>query len=162
MRAPSSSSCLFATTRRAFRSPLAVGASYEKAKELLRLSWEFEQNARADKELVSGTISVGCFESVAPLYMPKLVPDLKRCIRNNLQLYDGEQHELMHGLHRGRFDLALVYDLELGHSISKETLNAPHNPYALLPASHPLAQKKSVTLQEIKPGADDFARCGAQ
>lgn len=27
-----------------------------------------------------------------------------------LQLYDGEQHELMHGLHRGRFDLALVYD----------------------------------------------------
>ncbi len=58
-----------------------------------------------------------------------------------LQLYDGEQHELMHGLHRGRFDLALVYDLELGHSVNKEMLNAPHKPYALLPASHPLAQK---------------------
>lgn len=27
---------------------------YEKAKELLRLSYEFEQNSRADKELVSG------------------------------------------------------------------------------------------------------------
>jgi DNA-binding transcriptional LysR family regulator len=66
-----------------------------------------------------------------------------------LQLYDGEQHELMHGLHRGRFDLALVYDLELGHSINKEMLNAPHKPYALLPASHPLAQKNSVTLQEL-------------
>ena len=64
-------------------------------------------------------------------------------------LYDGEQHELMHGLHRGRFDLALVYDLELGHSVNKEMLNAPHKPYALLPASHPLAQKNSVTLQEL-------------
>jgi molybdenum-dependent DNA-binding transcriptional regulator ModE len=53
---------------------------YDKAKELLRLSYEFEQNSRADKELVSGTISVGCFESVAPLYMPKLVAGFKKCI----------------------------------------------------------------------------------
>lgn len=123
---------------------------YDKAKELLRLSYEFEQNSRVDKELVSGTISVGCFESVAPLYMPKLVAGFKKMYPEiTLQLYDGEQHELMHGLHRGRFDLALVYDLELGHSIHKELLNAPHKPYALLPASHPLAQKKSVTLQEL-------------
>ena len=96
---------------------------YDKAKELLRLSYEFEQNSRADKELVSGTISVGCFESVAPLYMPKLVAGFKKMYPEiTLQLYDGEQHEL---------------------------LNAPHKPYALLPASHPLAQKKSVTLQEL-------------
>ncbi|CAI0979371.1 LysR substrate-binding domain-containing protein [Serratia proteamaculans] len=123
---------------------------YDKAKELLRLSYEFEQNTRADKELVSGTISVGCFESVAPLYMPRLVAGFKKMYPEiTLKLYDGEQHELMHGLHRGRFDLALVYDLELGSSISKELLNAPHKPYALLPASHPLASKKSVTLQEL-------------
>ncbi|MBF8130304.1 LysR family transcriptional regulator, partial [Klebsiella pneumoniae] len=96
---------------------------YDKAKELLRLSWEFEQNSRADKELVSGMISIGCFESVAPLYMPKLVAGFKKCYPEiTLHLYDGEQHELMHGLHRGRFDLALVYDLELGHSINKERL----------------------------------------
>lgn len=44
---------------------------------------------------------------------------------------------------------ALVYDLELGHSINKERLNAPHKPYALLPAAHPLAQKAQVTLQEL-------------
>ncbi|STR39583.1 transcriptional regulator [Klebsiella michiganensis] len=82
--------------------------------------------------------------------MPKLVAGFKKMYPEiTLQLYDGEQHELMHGLHRGRFDLALVYDLELGHSIHKELLNAPHKPYALLPASHPLAQKKCVTLQEL-------------
>jgi hypothetical protein len=76
-------------------------------------------------------------------------PGLKNVSEITLQLYDGEQHELMHGLHRGRFDLALVYDLELGHSINKERLNAPHKPYALLPAAHPLAQKAQVTLQEL-------------
>lgn len=50
-------------------------------------------------------ISIGCFESVAPLYMPKLVAGFKKCYPEiTLHLYDGEQHELMHGLHRGRFD----------------------------------------------------------
>ena len=33
---------------------------YEKAKELLRLSYQFEQNSKADNELVSGIISIGC------------------------------------------------------------------------------------------------------
>ncbi|VFS88037.1 Morphology and auto-aggregation control protein [Kluyvera cryocrescens] len=114
-------SCLSATTHRAFPLTSSGRRIYEKAKDLLRLSWEFEQNSRADKELVSGMISVGCFESVAPLYMPKLVAGFKKLYPEiTLHLYDGEQHELMHGLHRGRFDLALVYDLELGHSINKE------------------------------------------
>lgn len=123
---------------------------YEKARELLRLSEELEQNSRTENELVSGTIAIGCFESAAPLYMPKLVAGFKKQYPDiTLQLYDGEQHELMLGLHRGRFDLAFMYDLELGNSIVKEALNAPHRPYALLPASHPLAQQPSVTLKAL-------------
>jgi len=55
----------------------------------------------------------------------------------------------MHGVHRGRFDLVFLYDLELGDSITKEKLNAPHKPYALLPIAHPLAGKKAVTLKEL-------------
>ncbi len=123
---------------------------YEKARDLLRLSYEFEQNSRADNELVSGTIALGCYESAAPLYLPRLVAGFKKRYPDiTLQLYDGEQHELMHGLHRGRFDLAFLYDLELDNSISKEAMNAPHKPYALLPASHPLALHSSVTLAEL-------------
>ncbi|WP_313549261.1 LysR family transcriptional regulator [Pseudomonas sp.] len=123
---------------------------YERARALLRLSYELEQNARAENDLVSGTVAIGCFESAAPLYMPKLVAGFKQNYPEiTIQLYDGEQHELMHGLHRGRFDLAFLYDLELGDSINKERLNAPHKPYALLPAAHPLARKKAVTLKEL-------------
>ncbi len=55
----------------------------------------------------------------------------------------------MHGLHRGRFDMAFLYDLDLDNAIQKEPLNAPHKPYALLPAAHPLAKKSAVTLQEL-------------
>lgn len=123
---------------------------YEQARELLRLSNALEQNARAENEVVSGTVAIGCFESAAPLYMPKLVAGFKRLYPEiTIELYDGEQHELMHGLHRGRFDLAFLYDLELGDSIHKERLNAPHQPYALLPAAHPLARQPAVTLEAL-------------
>ncbi|MFP8968449.1 LysR family transcriptional regulator [Pokkaliibacter sp. CJK22405] len=123
---------------------------YEKAQELLRLAYEFEQNSMADNEQASGTIAIGSFESVAPLYIPRMIAGFKKIYPEiTIQLYDGEQHELMDGLHRGRFDLAFLYDLDLDGSIRKEKLNAPHKPYALLPAVHPLAQKKSVSLEEL-------------
>lgn len=123
---------------------------YEKARELLRLSHEFEQNTLADNDHIGGKISIGSFESVAPLYVPKLIAGFKGLYPDiEIQLCDGEQHEMMIGLHRGEFDLAFLYDLELDNSIRKEELNAPHKPYALLAADHPLAQKKLVTLAEL-------------
>ncbi|ETX12636.1 LysR family transcriptional regulator [Marinomonas ushuaiensis DSM 15871] len=123
---------------------------YDKARELLRLSHEFEQNTLAASEHISGQISVGSFASVAPLYLPKLIAGFKKEYPNiNIQLYDGEQHEMMIGLHRGQFDLAFLYDLELDNSICKEALNAPHKPYALLHENHPLALQTSVSLKEL-------------
>ncbi|MBU2965828.1 LysR family transcriptional regulator [Amphritea sp. 2_MG-2023] len=123
---------------------------YDKASELLRLSYEFEQNTLAGSEKTRGKISIGSFASVAPMYLPKLIAGFKATYPDiEIQLHDGEQHEIMAGLHRGQFDLAFLYDLELDNSIRKETLNAPHKPYALLPAGHPLALKDSVSLAEL-------------
>lgn len=123
---------------------------YEKAKELLHLAWQFEQNSRADNDMVSGTVSVGCFETAAPLYMPRLIAGFKKIYPEiTINIHDGEQHEIAHGLQRGRFDLAFLYDLELDGTITKEYLNAPEKPYALLPADHPLAGQSAVTLEDL-------------
>lgn len=123
---------------------------YDKARELLRVSYEFEQNTLADSDHISGEISIASFESVAPLYIPKLIAGFKNIYPDiTIQLHNGEQHEIMVGLHRGQFDMAFLYDLELDNTISKNALNAPHKPYALLAADHPLAQRKSVTLTEL-------------
>ena len=46
---------------------------YKKALELLRMAREFEVNALADNDVVAGHIDVGCFETVAPLYLPRLI-----------------------------------------------------------------------------------------
>ncbi len=46
---------------------------FRKAQELLRMAREFEQNALADNDIVAGQIDIGCFETVAPLYLPQLI-----------------------------------------------------------------------------------------
>jgi len=123
---------------------------YEKAKELLRMAYQFEQNSRADNDLVSGVVSVGCFETAAPLYMPRLIAGFKKIYPDiTINIHDGEQHEIAHGLQRGRFDLAFLYDLELDSTISKVHLNAPEKPYALLPFDHPLARREVVSLADL-------------
>ena len=37
------------------------------------MAWEFEQNALAVNDVVAGQIDIGCFETVAPLYLPGLI-----------------------------------------------------------------------------------------
>jgi len=123
---------------------------YRKAQELLRMAREFEQNALADNDVISGQIDIGCFETVAPLILPKLIAGFgKRYPGVEIRLRDGEQHELVQGLTAGSFDLALLYEHDLDATIETEALMAPQRPYALLPADHRFAQQKSVSLRDL-------------
>lgn len=51
---------------------------YRKAQELLRMAHEFEQNALADNDVIAGQIDIGCFETVAPLYLPGLIAGFRQ------------------------------------------------------------------------------------
>lgn len=143
LKALSTSNCLSAIMRRAFPWPLADGVSTIKPKSYCGCRMSLNRIRGRIKSWFPGLFLWVALNPLRRCICQSWWPGLKMYPEITLQLYDGEQHELMHGLHRGRFDLALVYDLELGHSIHKELLNAPHKPYALLPASHPLAQKNA-------------------
>ena len=123
---------------------------YAKAKELLHLSWQFGQSSQADNERVCGAVALGCVASAAPLYMPSLIAGFKHLYPDvTVDIVTGEQHEIAHGLHRGRFDLAFLYDPQPDAAIASESLSAPERPYALLPARHPLALRGVVRLAEL-------------
>ena len=57
---------------------------------------------------------------------------------------------LIEGVRRGELSLALTYDLDLGADLEIEVLGELQ-PYALLPAAHPLAQRPSVSLADLAP-----------
>lgn len=128
----------------------AGGRFYRKAQELLRMAHEFEQNALAENDVVSGQIDIGCFETVAPLILPRLIAGFgKRYPGVEIRLRDGEQHELVQGLTAGSFDLALLYAHDLDGTLETEPLMAPQRPYALLPADHRFAAQPRVSLVDL-------------
>ncbi|MGG4773357.1 LysR family transcriptional regulator [Paenalcaligenes sp. Me52] len=123
---------------------------YRKAEELLRMSYEFEQNALADNDVVTGKIDIGCFETVAPLYLPMLLAEFRdRHPGLNLRLRDGDQQDLVQGLTAGTFDLVFLYEHELDGTIETEPLMPPQKPYVLLPENHPFAQQESISMFDL-------------
>jgi DNA-binding transcriptional LysR family regulator len=123
---------------------------YRKAQELLRVAHEFEQNALADNDVVSGQIDIGCFETVAPLYLPRLIAGFKkRWPGVEIRIRDGEQQELVQALTAGSIDMAMLFEHDLGGSIETTPLMPPQQPYALLPADHRFAQQAKVSLADL-------------
>ena len=123
---------------------------YRKAQELLRMAKEFEQNALADNDVVAGQIDIGCFETVAPLYLPRLIAGFReRYPGVEIRLHDGEQQELVQGLTGGRFDLTIFYEHDLDGTIETDPLMPPQRPYALLPEGHRFAGQKEVSLRDL-------------
>jgi DNA-binding transcriptional LysR family regulator len=123
---------------------------YERAKHLLKTAHEFEQNALADGDVSSGRVDIGCFETFAPLYLPALIRGFNAVYPGiEIRVRDGDQEELLQGLARGRYDLVMVYPLDLDDSIDTHALTPPQSPYALLPASHRLARAPQVSLAEL-------------
>ncbi|WP_315288868.1 LysR family transcriptional regulator [Pseudomonas oleovorans] len=128
-----------------------VGARfYKKAQELLRMAREFEQNALANNDVVAGQIDIGCFETVAPLYLPRLIAGFTALYPGvKIRIRDGEQQELVQGLTAGRFDLAILYAHDLDATIDNEPLMTPQKPYALLPENHRFAGQAKVSLRDL-------------
>ncbi|SDV51557.1 LysR family transcriptional regulator [Chitinasiproducens palmae] len=123
---------------------------HRKAQELLRMAHEFEQNALADNDVVTGQIDIGCFETVAPLYLPQLIAGFRKCYPGvNIRIRDGDQQELVQGLTAGTFDLAFLYDHDLDGTIATEPLMPPQKPYVLLPENHRFAGQTQVSLRDI-------------
>ncbi len=123
---------------------------YRKAQELLRAAYEFEQNILADNDMASGQIDVGCFEAIAPFYLPGLIAGFKdRWPQVNVRIRDGEQQELVQALASGNIDLAILYELDLDDTIETLPLTDPQQPYVLLPQGHRFTRQEKVSIYDL-------------
>jgi DNA-binding transcriptional LysR family regulator len=97
----------------------------------------------------AGHVAFGYFTTLGPQYVPGI---LKRMARDfpkvSVQPIEADLNEMNQHLAAGRIELALSYDVEMGSRIVAETV-AELTPYALVPAGHPLARKKSVTVAAL-------------
>ncbi|MDT0179511.1 LysR family transcriptional regulator [Microbacterium sp. ARD31] len=100
-------------------------------------------------ENTSGRVSVGCFRTLAPFYLPDIVSALEDS-HPELQL---DVTELLadgvnDALHDQSIEVALSYDLGLDGDIDREVL-ASVPLYAAVGAEHPLAGRDRVRLADL-------------
>ena len=120
-----------------------------QAQSLLRHAQEFQHNAIETSATVSGELGVGCFVTIAAVYMPKLIIGFTQQHKDaSIALTEGNIEEIIAGLATGTMELALAYDLGLPPELHFELL-AEAAPYALLPAHHRLAHHASVRLSDL-------------
>ncbi|WP_299935305.1 LysR family transcriptional regulator [uncultured Pelagimonas sp.] len=122
---------------------------------LLASAAQVEQAVTSIAENRSGTIRLGCFQSLAPFCLAQIVRGYKnRAPGVVLEVCEMLQHDLTDALVANELDLAILYDLGLdpGH-LAWHTLAAAE-PYLIVPPGHRLDRRHPASLTELK--GEDF------
>ena len=121
-----------------------------RARSLIDHAQEIETDVRELRDSVSGAITVGCFVTLAPFFVPRLISRLKEDHPElSVYLTEGTLDTLQQQLKSGHLEMALLYALELDATLESEDLTVIQ-PHVLLPVAHRLARQRSVSLKAIQ------------
>lgn len=122
----------------------------QRARKLLRDADEIRDIAKAFQDPLAGDLRLGAFPTLAPYYLPKIVPMLhKRLPKLNLLLVEEKTQTLLEMLQAGKLDAAFIAlpveerDLDSYPLFDDSFLLA-------VPKKHALASRKEVTMGDIR------------
>ncbi|QTI68668.1 LysR family transcriptional regulator [Gordonia polyisoprenivorans] len=98
---------------------------------------------------LTGSLSIGCFEVMAPYLLPELLSTAaEKLPRLDLQTTEVDLADLAEGVADGTFELGIGYDLVDDARLKRWPLRTVP-PYVLVSGTHRLAKRKSVRLREL-------------
>lgn len=110
---------------------------------------ELVEVARSAGQTVVGELSVGCFTTLGPFELPRL---LAACTEEHpgirIAVVEDEHAALKQALRSGRCELALMYGYDLDDDIDHVRVGVVA-PYVLIAKGHRLARRKKVALREL-------------
>ena len=119
------------------------------AKSLLDQAEELRQGAVGLGQALEGELHVGCFQTFAPLVMPRVIRAFAAAHPAiSITLHESHVQGVLDGLAAGRFELALTYDLNIGEEFAFDPLTEVPL-HAVLARNHRLAKQPAVTLKEL-------------
>lgn len=120
-----------------------------EARRLLEHAGELETSVRSLGQELTGRLSIGCFPTLTPFLMPRVLRELSRRHPGvRVDFKDGSASEIREWLLAGLCEVALTYDIGIGTGITTTTLYRVR-PHILVSADHPLAGKGAVHLREL-------------
>jgi DNA-binding transcriptional LysR family regulator len=123
---------------------------HHEARSLLTSLDEALELARGQESEVQGVLTLACFVTLMPFYIPGLLSKL-RSLHPNLRVdvIETDVDGMLEALRSGRAQLGLGYDFDLDKSVHTHEV-ARSKPHVLLPERHRLAQKASILLSELR------------
>lgn len=109
-----------------------------------------EAKARSIAAHLAGTIRFGCFHTIAPFYLSRIVKQY-RADYPHIEIVPVEllQDEIVEGLETETLDVALTYDMGLNDSVLDLLDIEQLTPFILLNTDHPLAQQDAINLADL-------------
>jgi DNA-binding transcriptional LysR family regulator len=139
-------------TRRRAKGAVLTEAGHRvllDARRLLGGADELQAIAAAGDNEISGSLSVGCYSTLAPFLIPPVLDDFaRRHPPLDVNVTEGAADEMHAALLDGRCELAFLYDNDQGPNLSSVPVTTSR-PYLILAADHPLAARASISFAEI-------------
>lgn len=120
-----------------------------QARKVLVEAESLNRLASAISGKVQGTLNIGCLLTFAQILLPAIRREFQH-IHGDVQVsqIECDQQTLIEKLRRAEIDVALTYDLEVPSDLEFVPLRSLPL-YAVVAADHPLAQRKSVTVEAL-------------
>jgi DNA-binding transcriptional LysR family regulator len=122
---------------------------YKYAKEILSLFAAVEKDIGEITGLVKGSISIGASTTIGNYVLPSVISDFKRkSPKIKIHLLVGNTKRIVEFLNAGNIDLGIVEGEVTKYKIKTEKLIADELTL-IVPANHPWAKKKEISLLDI-------------
>ncbi len=116
---------------------------------LLAHANEVSQHARGLAEQMRGRLRIGCFGPIASLYLPKVITEFQQIYPDvELHLYEDNNDTLFAGVATNRYDVAIVYKLDVPPNLQATSLKRLR-PHIILPSDHPLVALPTIELSTL-------------
>lgn len=116
---------------------------------LLAHAEEVRRNAQGLAQEMRGRLHIGCFGPLSALYLPTIVTGFQQQYPEvELILYEADNDALLTGLQANRYDVVIVYQLDVPASLQLEHL-ASLKPHVIMAPDHPLVSAEKITLKKL-------------
>lgn len=118
---------------------------------LLAAQARFDNKISGLEQRIDGTARIACFTPLAPILLPTILSEVReRYPHLSIDVVESTLEEIAGALDSGEADFALCYGpvQELVYDFVPLFVGYPH---AALPAAHPLASGRFVTLEQLAP-----------
>lgn len=130
-------------------TPTAFAESYLAEAEALLARARRLEDPEAVRRALAGTLALGVFEDLAPMYLAPLLHLLRDALPGvDLRWQVAGFETLARSMAEGRLDLALTYDLGLDAGFARAPL-AQVVPHAFVAATDPFAARRSLHLADL-------------